>query len=160
MHGDAPVARALVRVGHALDWDVRSGVDPGVPIAPDTSAVVVASHGRDEPAVLSAALRAAVPYVALVASRRRAAAVLAELDVPAADRARIHAPAGLDIGARTAPEIALSVFAEIVASRPGAAPELAEDEPPRRARSRSPATRCAGWRWRSRRRACPPSTTA
>ena len=131
VHGEAPVARALVRVGHALDWDVRSGVDPGVPIAPDASAVVVASHGRDEPAVLSAALRAAVPYVALVASRRRAAAVLAELDVPAADRARIHAPAGLDIGARTAPEIALSVFADIVASRPRVPlPELAEDDLP------------------------------
>jgi xanthine dehydrogenase accessory factor len=130
VHGDAPVARALVRVGHALDWDVRSGVDPGVSIAPDTSAVVVASHGRDEPAVLAAALRAEVPYVALVASRRRAAAVLAELDVPDADRARIHAPAGLDIGARTAPEIALSVFADIVASRPRVRlPELAAEEP-------------------------------
>jgi xanthine dehydrogenase accessory factor len=131
VHGDAPVARALVRVGHALDWDVRSGVDPDVPIAPDTSALVVASHGRDEPAVLSAALRAGVPYVALVASRRRAAGVLAELDVPAADRARIHAPAGLDIGARTAPEIALSVFADIVASRPRVRlPELAEADLP------------------------------
>jgi xanthine dehydrogenase accessory factor len=118
VHGDAPVARALVRVGHALDWDVRSGTDAGAPVAPDTSAVVVAAHGRDEAPVLLAALRAEVPYVALVASRRRAAAVLAELDVPDEQRARIHAPAGLDIGARTAPEIALSVFADIVARRP------------------------------------------
>jgi xanthine dehydrogenase accessory factor len=115
------VARAVVRVGHALDWDVRAGVDPGAAIAPDTAAVVVASHGRDEAAVLRAALRAEVPYVALVASRRRAAGVLDDLaaqGVPTGQRERIHAPAGLDIGARTAPEIALSVFAEIVAQRP------------------------------------------
>jgi xanthine dehydrogenase accessory factor len=121
VHGEAPVARALVRVGHALDWDVRAGSEPGAPIAPDTAAVVVASHGRDEPPVLRAALDANVSYVALVASRRRAAGVLDELaalGVPAERRQRIHAPAGLDIGARTAPEIALSVYAEIVAQRP------------------------------------------
>lgn len=116
--GEAPVARALVRVGHALDWDVRSSVDAGAPIATDTSAVVVASHGRDEATVLRAALKADVPYIALVASRRRSAAVLAELAVDAEQRDRIHAPAGLDIGARTAQEIALSVFADIVANRP------------------------------------------
>jgi xanthine dehydrogenase accessory factor len=121
VYGEAPVARALVHVGHALDWDVRAGVDPAAPIAPDTSAAVVASHGRDEAAVLRAALAAGVSYVALVASRRRSAGVLAELaelGVPQAQLDRIHAPAGLDIGARTAPEIALSVFADIVAQRP------------------------------------------
>ncbi|WP_433558988.1 XdhC family protein [Pseudonocardia xinjiangensis] len=121
VYGEAPVARALVRVGHALDWDVRASIDPTTPIAPDTSAVVVASHGRDEAAVLRAALDAGVSYVALVASRRRATGVLEELaalGVAPALRERIHAPAGLDIGARTAPEIALSVFAEIVEHRP------------------------------------------
>jgi xanthine dehydrogenase accessory factor len=124
VYGEAPVARALVRVGHALDWDVRASIDPTTPIAPDTSAVVVASHGRDEAAVLRAALDAGVSYVALVASRRRAAGVLEELaalGVAPGLRERIHAPAGLDIGARTAPEIALSVFAEIVQHRPDVA---------------------------------------
>jgi xanthine dehydrogenase accessory factor len=124
VYGEAPVARALVRVGHALDWDVRASVDPTTPIAPDTSAVVVASHGRDEARVLRAALDAGVSYVALVASRRRAAGVLEELaalGVAPELRERIHAPAGLDIGARTAPEIALSVFAEIVEHRPDVA---------------------------------------
>ncbi|WP_214369931.1 XdhC family protein [Pseudonocardia sp. H11422] len=119
--GDAPVARALVRVGQAVDYDVRAGVDPETPIAADTAAVVVASHGRHEPAVLSAALRAKVPYIALVASRKRSAGVRAELaalGIAADELARIHAPAGLDIGARSAPEIALSVFADIVACRP------------------------------------------
>ncbi|MFC4948801.1 XdhC family protein [Pseudonocardia sp. GCM10023141] len=121
VYGEAPVARALVRVGSSLDWDVRAGVDPAASISPDTSAVVVASHGRDEAAVLRAALDAGVAYIALVASRRRAAGVLDELaaaGVQESQRLRIHAPAGLDIGARTAAEIALSVIADIVANRP------------------------------------------
>ncbi|HEX6473433.1 MAG TPA: XdhC family protein [Streptosporangiaceae bacterium] len=114
--GDAPIARAMARVGAALGYDVRPTTDPAAPIAPDTTAVVVASHGRDEPAVLSAALRAGVPYVGLIASRRRGAAVVAEIDHP--DAARVHTPAGLDLGARTAPEVALSVLAEVLAQRP------------------------------------------
>jgi xanthine dehydrogenase accessory factor len=133
VHGEAPVARALLRVGSALDFDVRAGARE---IAPDTSAVVVASHGRDEARVLQAALAAGVGYVALVASRRRSAGVLDELaalGVPESDRARVHAPAGLDIGARTAPEIALSVFADIVAHRPRVhlpdSPDLHTGEP-------------------------------
>jgi xanthine dehydrogenase accessory factor len=118
--GDAPIARALVRVGAALGYDMKAATDPAIPIAQDTTAVIVASHGRDEEAVLTAALRAGVPYVGLIASRRRGAAVVAELDRQ--DAARIHTPAGLDIGARTAPEVALSVFAEIMAERPAEHP--------------------------------------
>jgi xanthine dehydrogenase accessory factor len=113
-----------------VDPDATAVVDP------DATAVVVASHGRDEEPVLEAALRAGVPYVALVASRRRAAAVLAGLDVPEADRARVHAPAGLDIGARTAPEVALSILAEIVAARPRPAPAA---QPAAQPAARSPA---------------------
>jgi xanthine dehydrogenase accessory factor len=110
--GEAPVARALVEVGAALGYEMMQATDA---IPGDAAAVVVASHGRDEEPVLVAALRAGVPYVALVASRRRAAAVLAGLsDV---DTSRVHAPAGLDIGARTPAEVALSIFAEVVASR-------------------------------------------
>lgn len=116
--GESPVARAMLRVGAALDFDVRAGTDPAAPIPSDTTAVLVASHGRDEEAALRAACAAKVPYVALVASPKRAAAVLALLDVGEADRAAVRAPAGLDIGARTPEEIALSVYAEIVARRP------------------------------------------
>ena len=120
VHGDAPVARALVEVGAAAGYAVVSTSDPGEPVRADTTAVVVASHGRDEEAVLQAALAAEVRYVALVASRRRGAAVLAALDVTDEQRARVRTPAGLDIGARTAGEIALSICAEIVATRPRA----------------------------------------
>ena len=124
--GDAPVAKALVRVGEALDHEVRVLDPDGEPaqtppeLPPDVAGVVVASHGRGEPAVLAAALHAGVPYVALVASRRRAAGVLAEvtaLGVPADAVARVHSPAGLDIAARTPPEIALSIYAQFTAGR-------------------------------------------
>jgi xanthine dehydrogenase accessory factor len=117
VHGAAPVAQALRRLGSALGFDVEVSSDPRIPLAPDTGAFIVASHGRDEEAMLAAALRGAVPYVGLVASKRRAAMVLSALDVSEDERARVHTPAGLDIGARTAPEIALSILAEIVATR-------------------------------------------
>ena len=113
--GESPVARALVRLGAALDWDVRLGLEP---LTAEASAVIVASHGRDEVPVLRAALDAGVDYIALVASRRRAAGVLDDLAATEAERARIHAPAGLDIGARSAAEIALSICSGIVAARP------------------------------------------
>ncbi|HZG93051.1 MAG TPA: XdhC family protein [Pseudonocardia sp.] len=118
VRGESPVARALVRLGGALDHDVQLVDDPAAPLPVDTAAVVVASHGQDEEEVLAAALTAGVPYVALVASRQRAAGVLAAVaarEVLGVER--VHAPAGLDIGARTPGEIALSVFAQIVALR-------------------------------------------
>ena len=43
--------------------------------------------------------------------------MLGSLDVPDADRARVHSPAGLDIGARSAGEIAVSILAELVSER-------------------------------------------
>jgi xanthine dehydrogenase accessory factor len=116
VRGDSPVARALVRLGGALDHDVRTVDDPAAPLPADTAAVVVASHGRDEEDVLAAALTAGVPYVALVASRARAAGVLGAVAARGvADVERVHAPAGLDIGARTPTEIALSIYAQLVA---------------------------------------------
>jgi xanthine dehydrogenase accessory factor len=68
--------------------------------------------------VLEAALRAGVGYVGLVASPRRGSAVVASLEVDDELKARVHTPAGFDIGARTSAEVALSILAEIVAERP------------------------------------------
>ena len=101
--GDTPIARALVDLAAAAGYDVGDETD--------AAAVVVASHGEDEEAVLTRALNAGVPYVALVASPRRGRAVRDSLDVPEALRDRLHTPAGLDIGARTPIEIAISVLA-------------------------------------------------
>lgn len=118
VHGSAPVARALVDIGRALGHDVRQAV-VDAPLPDDLAALVVASHGHDEEPLLTAALRANVPYIALVASRRRGAAVLASLNVPTD---RVHTPAGLDIGARTPPEIALSIYAQQIAKHRNPSP--------------------------------------
>ncbi|MEA2441934.1 MAG: xanthine dehydrogenase accessory factor [Thermoleophilaceae bacterium] len=108
--GDTPVARALASLAKRLGYEMHPDAD---------AAVVVASHGHGEEEALARALEAGVPYVGLVASRRRGAAVLESLDEH--DRERVHTPAGLDIGARTPDEIALSILAEIVALRRTAA---------------------------------------
>lgn len=113
--GDSPVARALVLLGGPLRYamQVYDGVLPA-----DAAAVVVASHGRDEEKVLAEAIRAGVPYVGLVASRKRGDAVVASLDMCGSMKGRIITPAGLDIGARSPEEVALSILADIVARRP------------------------------------------
>jgi xanthine dehydrogenase accessory factor len=112
VHGDAPIAVAVRELAGWLGFatDTEASGDP--------DAVVVATHGGDEGPVIQAALVAGVGYVALVASRRRGSAVLDGLDLAPEDRARVHTPAGLDIGARTPPEVALSILAEIVSLRP------------------------------------------
>ena len=117
--GDGPIAAAIGRLAVELEYRVttvdRTAIDGAL-------AVVVASHGREEVDSLAAALDADVPYIGLVASRRRGAGVLAELaqvrpDLARTAPGRVHSPAGLDIGARTAAEIALSILAEVVATR-------------------------------------------
>jgi xanthine dehydrogenase accessory factor len=115
--GDSPIAAALAELGGPLGFAVERAAGEGDGPREDDAALVVASHGRGEEPMLTAALRLGVPYVALVASRIRGAAVLAALDVPPGVRARVHSPAGLDIGARTAAEIALSVLAQLIAER-------------------------------------------
>ena len=110
--GTSPIARALGKVASAAGYDVAAeGVGPG------DAALVVASHGVAEEQALAEALRAGVPYVALVASRTRGEAVRAALEVPEELRGQLKTPAGLAIGARTPEEIAISILAEVVAER-------------------------------------------
>jgi xanthine dehydrogenase accessory factor len=115
--GDSPIAEALADLGRPLGFDVVLVAGEEAAPAAGDAAVVVASHGRGEEPALTAALRLGVPYVGLIASRIRGAGVLAALDVTDEQRSRVHSPAGLDLGGRTAAEIALSVLAEIVAER-------------------------------------------
>jgi xanthine dehydrogenase accessory factor len=125
VQGDAPIARALVAAGQALGFDARIAADDPTGLPSDTTAVVVASHGRDEETVLVRALETGVPYVGLVASARRGSAVVAALPLPDEIKAAVRTPAGLDIGARTPAEVALSILAEIVAVRPRPVPRPA-----------------------------------
>jgi xanthine dehydrogenase accessory factor len=113
--GDSLIAAALRSLAPDLGLDARDGP----PEASDL-ALVVAAHGRDELDALRAALEAGTPYVGLVASRVRGAAVLQELreaGVPENLLERVETPAGLDIGARTPAEIAVSILARVIEVR-------------------------------------------
>ncbi|MEE3850919.1 XdhC family protein [Gordonia sp. LSe1-13] len=119
--GDTPIARGVVDQGRLLGFDIaqvggdelegadRDGFGGAV-------AAIVATHGGDESGMIRRALDSGVPFVGLVASRKRGAAVLDAMGLTTAERERVHTPVGLDIGARTPAEIALSVFAELVAA--------------------------------------------
>jgi len=130
--GSTPIARAVVAIADVLGYATAPsspGTAPG-----EAAAVIIATHGRDEHATIRAALDAGVRYIALVASPRRGTAVLDELALTEAERVRVSTPAGLDIGARTAPEVALSILAEVITSvraRHGAEPLVAAPAPAR-----------------------------
>jgi xanthine dehydrogenase accessory factor len=95
-------------------------------LAPDSrTAIVTLTHDPklDDPAIRYA-LRSPVFYLGCLGSKKTHASRLARLreaGFSEAEIARIHAPVGLDIGAKTPAEIALSVLAQItqVLRRPG-----------------------------------------
>jgi xanthine dehydrogenase accessory factor len=115
--GAGPIAQALAALGSVLGFEPELVAGSGARPRPDDAALIVASHGREEEAALTAALQASVPYVALVASERRGNEVLASLDVDEELRSRVHCPAGLALGARTPEETALAILAELVSER-------------------------------------------
>jgi len=144
--GLTPVAEALVRLATTLEYHVVRAVardeqrdlgsaaphvvavdelDGYLSALPEPTrarlAAIVASQGHyDEPA-LEAALRADIGYVGLVASRRRGAEVLdmlAGAGIAEAALATLHAPAGLDLGARHPAEVALSILGEMIELHP------------------------------------------
>lgn len=115
--GSTPIAQAIQTLGTGLGFDLELTDGASATPRPDDAALIVASHGRDEEPALEAALRAGIPYVALIASEKRGAAVLASLDVDEEQRSRVFSPAGLRLGARTPAEIALSVLAQLVSER-------------------------------------------
>lgn len=88
-------------------------------------AVIVFSHDSkfDEPAIL-AALRSEAGYIGALGSHRTARdreGRLLEAGASAEDLARLHSPCGLDIGAATPEEVAISIMAEVIAARSGRA---------------------------------------
>jgi len=128
--GDTPITTALTQMAGRVGFmsrPERAGEPPT-----GATAVIVASHGTGETESIRAALDCGVPFVGLVASRRRGAAVLDEMDLSAAELACVHTPVGLDIGARTPEEIALSILAQLVrlVRVDGAAPADPGSAPP------------------------------
>jgi xanthine dehydrogenase accessory factor len=132
VEGDMPISHALLKLGGELGLEMVGVVGGEFEPRPGDLALVVAGHGREELPALKLGLEAGMPYVGLVASRRRGQGVLGELrgDGVAPELLdRIDTPAGLDIGARTPEEIAISILAKIVAVRraPRDAPATAVD---------------------------------
>ena len=148
--GATPVAESLARIARSMEYDVARVVDSreqrdiekeaailGVTLVPldalegllressagrADQAAIVASQGHYDEKALESILKWGVPYVALVASRKRGATVRAVLEqnaVPGVEKIRV--PAGVDLGARTPPEVALSILAEIVQTHPSGA---------------------------------------
>ena len=123
--GHGPVIETLATLGetagHAvsvLTGDATAALR-GLSLG-STSSVVVATHGDDDEQALTRVLATPAGYVSLVASRNRASAIVETLrqrGVPAEQLARLKAPAGLDIGAVTPEEIAVSILAEIIQAR-------------------------------------------
>ena len=121
--GDSPVAVALAVLGDLAGYRVSRGL-PTEMVDPPSSEryVVVAGMSGDDEADLEGALALEPRYLALVGSRKRLEEVVERLrarGVPAEQLARVKGPAGLDIGARTAAEIAISIIAEIIHRRGG-----------------------------------------
>ena len=136
--GDDAIARSLARLGSLLHFTVtmvdpllRPGDVPGadrvlrsldftrLPAAAERY-VVVASRGRFDEDAIEQALAARADYVALIANKKRAREItdrLRSIGVEDEKLVRLRAPAGLNIGAESPEEIALSVVAEMVAER-------------------------------------------
>jgi xanthine dehydrogenase accessory factor len=136
--GRSPAVAMLAALANALGWRtvvVDDGGDEGdypdagrvlttLDLEPagitERSFVVVATQGHYDEDALERALATSAGYVGLVASRRRADAVLGYLrDRGAAEEAlaRVHAPAGIDLGRIAHEEIAVAILAELVRER-------------------------------------------
>jgi xanthine dehydrogenase accessory factor len=115
----AAIETIATTVGHEVVVIVHDDGGPGLSEAAPRSgdAVVLCDHDApDAPAVLREALTSEASYVAMMASRRRAAGLLEQLEAEGAPGlAKLHVPAGHDLGGKGPGEIALSVVAEIVA---------------------------------------------
>ncbi len=135
--GASPVAVAIADLGRRIGFDITVCAPAGdqgafaeaerriegyaLPVDEDGARfVVVSTQGRGDEAALQAALSVDADYVAFVGSRKKAQALkkkLAELGVAPDQLAKLKAPAGLDLGAITPDEIAVSILAEIIAAR-------------------------------------------
>lgn len=137
IYGASPVAQALAAQAPTIGFDITVCAQ-GEDLAPfETSArlidgfvdvpagngetyVIVSTQGRGDLAALAAALKTPVRHVGFVGSRRKLAALkvkLLEKGLSEEDTGRIKGPAGLDLGAITPEEIALSILAELLMIR-------------------------------------------
>ena len=96
---------------------------PELRITPQTAVIIVTRGHRHDLECLSQALDSSAGYIGMIGSRRKVAAVftaLTQVGVSIEKLAAVHSPIGLDIGAETPAEIAVSIVAEVVAAFKGA----------------------------------------
>ena len=116
--GSSPVAQALSALAPQFHWSVTGTPKQDKPH--QQCFVVVATQGQGDLDALKAALDAKTRYVAFVGSRRKYASLAEKLAAAGFDQSAIdavRAPAGLDLGAVTPEEIALSILAQLVQDR-------------------------------------------
>jgi len=102
---------------HAAEYEE---VFPNLAINENSYVVIVTRGHRDDMRVLKLAIATTARYIAMIGSRRKVLNVVRELEkegIPREVFERIHAPMGLDIGAISPEEIAISVAAEMIAVR-------------------------------------------
>jgi xanthine dehydrogenase accessory factor len=157
--GGSPVGRTLVKLAKAVNYivsvtcpnadrecypeadEIHAGLDLSQAKIGQRTFVVVSTQGEHDEEALEQALRTSASYVAFVASKAKSAKIIQSLAERGVDKerlARVHAPAGLDIQARSQEEIAVSILAEIVqcisqASQPNVldvTPETPESKDP------------------------------
>jgi xanthine dehydrogenase accessory factor len=134
--GNSPVAQALVELGVAVGYEVTV-VDPterppleggkiitaldGVALKrPAEAAIVVATHGVFDEDAVARSVELAPGYLGIVASPRRFSSLGGSMQRRGVSReawAKVDGPAGIDIGAKTPQEIAVSIVATITARR-------------------------------------------
>jgi xanthine dehydrogenase accessory factor len=120
--GHGEVADAIGPMAELLGWrtTVTASLDEAEAAMASAQAVVVTSHDADVDApALAAAIAAGPHYIGAMGSRDRQARRrewLLDHGVTEAQLAAVHGPAGLDIGANSPAEIALSILAELVAT--------------------------------------------
>ena len=142
--GERSIAGPLVRIAKILNFNVIV-VDPGatsemyseadriipefaekaasqIPFGKSSAIVIVTKHKYDEPSIRAVAALD-VPHIGLVSSHHRASALFKEMverdGFKVENLRKIHVPIGIDIGAQSYEEIALSIMSEIVKSMKG-----------------------------------------
>jgi xanthine dehydrogenase accessory factor len=120
--GRSPMAHTLAELARALGWstDLLSTQDFAAGHADKRSMVVVATQGHGDEDMIERAVAMRPAYLGLVASRKRAEAVLgylADRGVPKDQLDRVHAPAGLDLGRTSHEEMAVAILAQLVQLR-------------------------------------------
>jgi len=106
---------------HAAEYE---DVFPRLAINENSYVIIVTRGHRDDMRVLKLAVATSARYIAMIGSKRKVLNVVRELEKEGISREafeRIHAPMGLDIGAISPEEIAISVTAEMIAVRRNAA---------------------------------------